>query len=297
VALKSAMPHDAPMSDRTALVAEHRMHASALHAPFRMIGNIGRYRHLLRHFISRDLKMRYHGSVLGYAWSILEPLALTVTFYILFEILSESADPHRPLNILLGILIWTFFSRLCIQGTVALQRNSGLIQRVYFPRELFHFSIAGFQLIHLVLSLFILIPMMVHYDIIPSVSILLFPASILLICMLGLGISFFTCILQTRMRDIEHIIQVGLRIGFYLTPVFYNLEMITSQRIPAAYVDAYLYANPMATYLTMARSGLTGSEMGISQHHLMVTIIGTIVLFFAGAIFFSRAERKAVKYL
>ena len=71
-----------------------------------MLQNLHAHRQLLRHFISRDMKMRYHGSILGYGWTIAEPLALTVTFYILFAILSDSVDPHRPLNILLGILGW-----------------------------------------------------------------------------------------------------------------------------------------------------------------------------------------------
>lgn len=285
------------MADSSELVSEHRAPRSVLGAPFRMLGQVRRHRNLLRHFIHRDLKMRYHGSMLGYAWSVLEPLALTITFYILFEILSQSEDSHRPLNILIGILIWTFFARICLQGTVSLQRNAALIQRIYFPREIFHFSIAGFQVIHLCLSMLILIPMLWHYRLVPDTHALLFPTAILLICMLGMGIAFFTSILQTRMRDIEHIVQIALRIGFYLTPVFYNLEMITNQRIPAQYVDAYLYANPMATYLTMVRSGLTGSDLGINGQHLAFTVSTTVGLFLVGAMYFSHAERQAVKHL
>ena len=278
-------------------VLELHAETPTLSAPFKMFQNLREYRHLLRHFISRDLKTRYHGSIIGWGWSIAEPLALTVTFYILFAILSDSTDPYRPFNILVGILAWSFFSRTLSRGTTALQRNSGLIQRIYFPREVFLFSQAGYQLVQLLLSMIVLVPLLYHYELMPSMNILLFPLAILLMGMLALGLAFFTSIIQTRVRDMEHIVTVILRIGFYLTPVFYTLDMITGSRIPAEYSDIYLYVNPMATYITMVRCAFTGDPLGISSTHLTVTISTTILIFMLGSMFFMRRERKAVKNL
>ena len=276
-------------------VLELHAETPTLSAPFKMFQNLREYRHLLRHFISRDLKTRYHGSIIGWGWSIAEPLALTVTFYILFAILSDSTDPYRPFNILIGILAWTFFSRTFSRGTTSLQRNAGLIQRIYFPREIFLFSGAGFQLVQMLLSMIVLIPLLYHYNLAPTMQILYFPVAVLLIGMLGLGLAFFTSIIQTRVRDMEHIVTVALRIGFYLTPVFYNLDMITQSRIPAEYSDIYLYVNPMATYLTMIRCAFTGESLGISNEHLAVTISSTVLIFLLGSMYFMRKERKAVK--
>ena len=278
-------------------VLELHAETPTLTAPFKMFQNLREYRQLIRHFISRDLKTRYHGSIIGWGWSIVEPLALTVTFYILFAILSDSTDPYRPFNILVGILGWTFFSRTLTRGTTALQRNSGLIQRIYFPREVFLFSQVGFQLVQMLLSMIVLIPLLYHYDLMPTQQVLYFPVAIILIGMLAVGIAFFTSIIQTKVRDMEHIVAVALRIGFYLTPVFYNLNMITGKRIPAEYVDIYLYANPLATYLTMLRCAFTGDPLGISNIHLAVTISSTILIFLLGSMFFMRRERKAVKNL
>ena len=278
-------------------VLELHAETPTLSAPVKMFRNLREYRHLVRHFISRDLKTRYHGSIVGWGWSIAEPLALTVTFYILFAILSDSTDPYRPFNILIGILAWSFFARTLSRGTTALQRNSGLIQRIYFPREIFLFSQAGYQLVQLLLSMIVLVPLLYHYKLMPSASILYFPLAILLMGMLAVGIAFFTSIIQTKVRDMEHIVTVVLRIGFYLTPVFYNLDMITGSRIPAEYSDIYLYANPMATYLTMIRSAFTGDPLGISSAHLAVTISTTVLIFLIGSMFFMRRERKAVKNL
>ena len=268
-----------------------------LSAPFSIGKNLYQYRQLLRHFISRDMKVKYHNSILGYAWSILEPLALTVTFYILFTILSDSQDPYRPLTILLGILSWSLFAKTFSAGTTSIQRNSSLIQKVYFPREIFIFSKTGFNLLQFMLSLLVIIPLLMRYELIPTEQILLLPIALIMIAILGTGLAFFTSILQTKARDVEHMVTIGLRISFYLSPVFYPLEMITKGRIPEEYASTYLILNPMATYITMIRSAFTGAPLDIPMENLMITFSSTIAIFWIGAIYFMRRERKAVKFI
>ena len=266
-------------------------------APFKIINNLYSYRELLKHFIGRDLKVRYHNSILGYGWSVLEPLALTITFYILFAILSDSVDPHRPLTILLGILSWSLFSKTLATGTVSLQRNASLIKRVYFPREIFIFSKAGYHAVQIMFSLLVIIPLLIHYELVPTKQYILLPFALVMISMLGTGLAFFTSILQTKARDIEHVVSIGLRISFYLTPVFYSLDMITGGRIPEQYAETYLLINPMATYITMIRSGVTGAPLDIPEFNLMITFITTIAIFWLGSIYFMRREREAVKFI
>ena len=266
-------------------------------APLKIFQNLYSNRQLLRHFVSRDLKVKYHNSILGYGWSILEPLALTATFYILFAILSDSTDPYRPLTILLGILSWSLFAKTFSNGTTSLQRNSSLIKRVYFPREIFLFSKAGFNMFQFMLSLLVIIPLLVQYQLIPTKQLILLPIALIMILMLGTGLSFFTSILQTKARDFEHIVTIGLRISFYLSPVFYPLDMITGGRIPAQYSEAYLIINPMATYITMIRSAFTGAPLEIPTMNLIITFCTTIVIFWLGSIYFMRKERKAVKFI
>ncbi len=268
-----------------------------LSAPFKMMRNLYDYRQLLKHFIARDLKVRYHNSILGYGWSVLEPLSLPVTFYILFAILSDSEDPYRPLTILLGILAWSMFAKTFSNGTTSIQRNRSLIQRVYFPREIFLFSKTGYNMIHFLLSLLVIIPLLINYDLVPTKQILLLPVALIMILMLGTGLAFFASILQTKARDVEHMVTIGLRISFYLSPVFYPLELITGGRIPEQYAEIYLIANPMATYITMIRSAFTGAPLDIPMMNLVITFAMTIAIFWIGSIYFMRKERKAVKYI
>ena len=268
-----------------------------LSAPFKIMQNLYSYRQLVKHFVGRDLKVRYHNSILGYGWSVLEPLALTVTFYILFAILSDSDDPFRPLTILLGILAWSLFAKTFSNGTTSIQRNNALIKRVYFPREIFIFSKSGYNLFEFMLSLLVIIPLLITYDLLPTSQILLLPVAIIMISIFATGLALFTSILQTKARDIEHMVTIGLRISFYLSPVFYPLEMITGGRIPSQYVETYLILNPMATYITMIRSAFTGAPLGIPTVNLIITFATTIVIFWLGAIYFLRRERKAVKFM
>ena len=255
-------------------------------SPVRIYRNIRKYNYLLRHLIGRDLKIRYHNSVVGYGWSVLEPLALTVTFYILFAILSDDVDPYRPLSILLGILLWSLFAKSFSLGTIALQRNAAMIKKVYFPRELFLFSKSGYQIVQLSLSLLVILPLLFHYRLVPTIMIIWLPVTIVLTSMLGLGLAFFTSIWQTKARDVEHIVTIFLRISFYLTPVFYPLKMITSGRIPSQYTDVYLFINPMATYITMIRSAFTGEPLNIPVENLYVTVGSTVAIFWLGCIYF-----------
>ena len=248
-------------------------------SPIRIYRNLRKYNYLLRHLIGRDLKIRYHNSVVGYGWSVLEPLALTVTFYILFAILSDDVDPYRPLSILLGILLWSLFAKSFSLGTIALQRNAAMIKKVYFPRELFLFSKSGYQIVQLSLSLLVILPLLFHYRLVPTTMIIWLPITIILTSMLGLGLAFFTSIWQTKARDVEHIVTIFLRISFYLTPVFYPLKMITSGRIPSQYTDVYLLINPMATYITMIRSAFTGEPLNIPVENLYVTVASTVAIF------------------
>ncbi len=267
-----------------------------LTAPLKMYQSITGYKQLVKHFISRDLKIRYHNSIIGYGWSILEPLALTFTFYILFAILSnDNSDPYRPLTILLGLLAWSLFGKTLLYCTTSLQKNASLIKSVFFPRELFLFSKVGYQIIQFSLSIIVVIPLLYVYDLVPNYRFLYLPIAILFISLFTLGVAFFTAILQTIARDVEHIVSITIRIGFYLTPVFYPLSMITGGRIPEKYSAIYLMVNPMATYITMIRSAFTGEPLGISNDSLAFTLISTILLFWIGSIYFLRNERKAVK--
>ncbi len=268
-----------------------------LGAPIMVLRNARSRQRLIRQMVSRDLRLKYHKSLLGWAWSLIEPLALTATFWLLFEILSVGNEEYRPLKILIGIMIWGLFARSWSQGTRALESNSSMIQRVAVPREIFIHSILGVATVTLLLNLIAVIPLLIWYELTPGLHLLYLPLSILMILMLSMGLSMFTSILQARWRDFTHLVNLIIRIGFYLSPVFYTLEMMKGGRIPEEYIDIYLWVNPMAVILTMAKCSFTGEPLGIDTLHLAGSFIQVMVICILGMIWFVRKERKAVKYL
>lgn len=264
-------------------------------SPIVMAKNIKENKQLLYHFVGRDLKLKYHGSILGYGWTIVEPLVMTGVFYLLFAILTTSVDPYRPMHIIIGFLSWYFFAGTITKSTSALVGKSGLIKIIYFPRELFIAGIVSFEAVTLLLSLLIVIPMAYYYELEFSWRVILLPASILGMGLLASGIGFFTSILQARIRDVQHIVGLVLKTSFFLSPAFWTLDNV--QRVPEEYLEIYLYANPMAVYMTMARSAFNGQPTGVSDEHIISAFVVSALIFYIGAIFFMRNESQAVKYL
>ena len=271
--------------------------AKKVFPPFVLPAISWRFRGLIRGMVSRELRMKYHKSILGWVWAMMEPLALTLTFLLIYEIMATDPAPYRPLSIMIGILFWSFFALSLKRGTVFLESNVRLIQKVSLPKEIFLLSACGFAISTLLLNLLSLIPFLAYYELKPSPEMLLLPLVILGIATLALGISMITSILHTKLRDTGQIVNVSTRVGFYFTPVFYTIDMIADSRIPAEYVSVYLIANPMAVFLSISRTLIMGTPLGISTDYILVALIETLAIFIIGSYYYQAKQDQAVKYL
>lgn len=266
-------------------------------APFIFPILVWKRRSLLSRMVSRDLRQKYHKSILGGIWAILEPLALTITFLFLHEIMSSGSALYRPLNIMIGILFWSLFTQLVNNGTRFLENNASYIQKMAIPREIFLLSTCGFSVATLLLNMLALIPLAIYYELIPTEKIIMMPITILLIVLYGLGIVMFTSILQVKWRDTGQIVSVTTRVGFYFTPVFYTIDMLTKSRIPAEFLAIYFVVNPMSVFLSMARTSITNQPIGIEPMFIIIAATQAVVLFVLGSYWFQKKQNKAVKYL
>ena len=259
--------------------------------PLRMMKNAWRRKNLIRNLISRDFKVTYHGHFLGYLWSLLEPLALTGIFFLVFIILRGSTDTLLPLRIMIGILIFNSFAKTLNSCTNCLVQNSSLIQQVYFPREIFPLSIGGFRFISLCLSMLIVIPYMVYESIAPTGLVFLLPISMICSVLLGQGLGMMASIIQVRLRDLKQVIDLIVRAGFFLSGVFFGAEII-----PPEYLQLYFY-NPVAVLIEMARAAVIG-DLGVLYSSAMIrSVFLSIIIYFFGTAVFVRFEKKAVKFL
>jgi len=241
--------------------------------------------------ISKDLKLAYHGTFLGYAWTLLEPIFLTLIFYVLFHILRGGADEFLALKVMLGILFYTCFSRTVSSCTNSLVANTSLINQVYFPREIFHVSIIGYQLLRLLMSLFVIIPMMFWWKIAPTPYMMLLLLASLGVSMLALGLGFITSVIQVRVRDLSQFVSIILRAGFFLSGVFYGAE-----HVPEEWLDLHLL-NPVATNIELARSAVLGDMGALSLKHISVSLVSSFVVLLLGMSIFKKYEARVVKFL
>jgi len=264
---------------------------SLLSTPVVMSSNLYKQRNLVKNLVSRDFKVNYHGHFLGYFWSLLEPLALTGIFVLVFIILRGQSDTLLPLKIMIGILIFNSFAKTLSNCTTCLIQNSSLIKQVYFPREVFPTAISVFRLTTLCLSMMIIIPYMVYEDIMPTKLIVLLPLAMLACTLLGQGFGMIAAVIQVRIRDLKQVIDLIVRAGFFLSGVFFGAEII-----PIEYLDIYLL-NPVAVYIEMARGGVLGDWGVLNAWIVFRSVLISIFFFFFGSYIFMRYERKAVKYI
>ena len=257
----------------------------------RLFQNAFRHHFVLRNFVSRDLKVKYRGTLFGYLWSLLEPLSLVLIYYFVFVVIARRGGPDYPLIVVLGILPYTYFSSVVTGGSTALTQNRGLIRRVYLPRELFILGHAGSQTVVLFLSLGAVVPFLIAYGTYPGWRILYLLPAIAMIGITGTGLALVLSCANVLYRDVGYVLRVVLRLGFYGSPVIYPIELVPDRLLE-------LYAlNPMAVYLTMVRSAFTNQPLAMGFGHVIWALAFSLVSFAVGAQLFQRWQARAVRYL
>lgn len=207
-------------------------------------------RALLSELVRTDFKLRYQGSALGYAWSLLRPLLLFGILYVIFALVLKSGNgiSHFPVYLLLGIVLWTFFTDMTQQSLGSIVGRGDLIRKIRIPRWIIVFSSSLSALINLGLNLVVVAVAMIinHVDIMSTIVLL--PFLLLEIYIFALGLSLFLSAAFVKFRDVTYIWEVLLQAGFYLTPILYAMSLI-----PKVAYQKILLLNPMAQAIQDAR--------------------------------------------
>lgn len=256
-----------------------------------MLRVIQENQYVLENFIKRDLKVKYRGTLLGYLWSLLEPLSLVGIYYFLFDVIARVDEPGYALIVILGVLPYNLFGGIVNAGAVALTANAALIRRVYIPREVFVYAHVGSNIIVFVLSMFAVVPFLFVYDVVPGWRIVFFPLAAVLIILFATGIAFFAACVNVLYRDVGYVIRVVLRLLFYGSPLIYPIS-----RVPADFLGIYLL-NPLSVYISMGRSAIMNQPFPFDVAYVAYGVVMAFVTFAGGAYYFTRYEKKAVKFL
>ena len=262
-----------------------------LGSPYTVFNRIREHRRLVKHLIFRDLKVTYHGTFIGWGWTMVEPLALTAVYWLVFSLLRGNDDPVFVLEILLGVLIYGMFSRTLSRTTTSVVGNSGLIKQVAVPREVFLWSIGGFQSLRFVLSSIILPPLLLIWGIELNWTLLCIPLLVIGVQSLALGLGMIFSILHIHVRDTSHVVSILTTAGFFLSGVFFGMK-----HIDPAYHDIFAL-NPVAVYIELGRALTTGNFEILQTSYIVQTLIFSFVSLLIGCIVFVRHEAQAVKLL
>ena len=209
---------------------------------------------LLRELVVTDFKLRYQGSVLGYLWSLLKPLLLFTILYVIFvkflRFDKGSGIDHFSVYLLLGVVLWSFFTEATSQGMSAIVGRGDLIRKINFPKYIIVISGTLSALINLILNLVVVSFFIVFNGVSLHTSLFLFPLNILELYVFSLAVAFLLAALYVKYRDISHIWEVFLQGAFYATPILYSVGMVIAYSEFAAKV---LLLNPVAQIIQDAR--------------------------------------------
>jgi ABC-type polysaccharide/polyol phosphate export permease len=187
-----------------------------------------RYRELFANLFRRDFQAKYRGSVLGLAWSVVNPLALMAVYLLVFGVLFQKNKtiPHYPLYLLAGLACWIFFATSLQAGARSLVDNADLVKKVRFPRQLVPFSVVATQFVTFVVMLVILI--VLSLVLVPggrATVWLAIPLAALFACFV-VGVSLLVACLNVLFRDIEHLLAAGLFPWFFVTPILWSFASL-----------------------------------------------------------------------
>ncbi|MDD5447678.1 MAG: ABC transporter permease [Actinomycetota bacterium] len=250
---------------------------------------------LLRNMITKELKVKYKSSVLGFLWSFINPLVMLIVFSIVFSIFTRGGDIQwYAVYLMSALLPWNFFVGSLMQATSSVVANAGLVKKIYFPREILPISAVGANLVHFLLqsAVFFVFLLIIGWHF--SILVLLFPLVTLLECTFLLGLAFFLSAADVYLRDTQHFVEVLTMAWFWITPIVYPISLVRD-----AFPDMlkFYLANPMANialiwqYIIYNPKHYAPHAAYISRWGILGTVLVSIALLIGGYIFFVRKER------
>ncbi len=228
-----------------------------------------RNRILLSELVATDFKLRYQGSVLGYLWSVLKPLSMFGVLYLVFAVVLQIGKgiDHYPVYLLLGVILWNFFSETTNQGKAAIVSRGSLIRKISFPKYIIVVASSISALINLVINLCVVTLFAVINGVQITSLIIFLPLIILELYIFSLAVAFFLSAANVKFRDIGHLWEIFLQAAFYATPIIYPLNLVFEKSEFMA--SLMIVINPMAQIIQDARFVVVNQEQTLTLYRLL----------------------------
>ena len=247
-----------------------------------------KFKGILFNFAISDLKIRYKNSILGILWSLIEPLLMLGVLFFVFSTMFKFEIENFPIYLLLGIICYNFFKNGTTFALNSLTNRSSLMTQIYFPRSIPGISSGVTAAIMLILELVVLGIFMVVLEFTPPITILILPLILALEFLLILGISLPLSVLNVKFKDTEFIWMVVVHAGFFLTPIFYQFDMLPDN------IQSILQFSPVVQIVTMAHHVVLYGVLP-SINSILYAVGSTSVIMIIGYLIFRKYQSRIVE--
>lgn len=264
-------------------------------------------RELLVNLTLRELRSKYKRSVLGWAWSLANPLASMLIFTIVFAVFLKVEPPvgnpsglhNFALFLLCGLLPWNFFANSVSGSIGVIIGNASLVKKVYFPRSLLVFASVGSATVSFLIELAVLgVALLIAGSfVLPWVPVLLVLLAIMVVFVSGVSLIFSAA--NVYLRDVQHLVGVALQVWFYATPVVYPISLVPEHlelagwSVPVRFLYGF---NPLVRFVEAIRDTIYDRRFPAFGDFSYLLAVSAFV-FVAGLAVFSRLERRMAEEL
>ncbi len=255
------------------------------------IKNIWRFKDMIFELTHRELRGKYKGSVLGFLWTYINPLAQIIVYAFFFSHILRNGIERFYLYLIVGMFPWNAFTGGVMQGLTSIRGQGDLVKKVYFPRQVLPLVYVTVNFINMLISFIIIygILLISGWEIRMNLQVWLIPA-IIIEYIFTMGLALMLSAVEVYFRDIEHIMSVLLMIWMYLTPLFYNVETVSEE------LRRFFYLNPMLYIVGMFQQILYYKTVPKASYTIggMVAAVVSLII---GWIVFDRLEKRFAEEL
>lgn len=264
-------------------------------------------RELVANLTLRELRAKYKRSLLGWAWSLLNPLATMLIFTLVFRFFLKIEPPRGEPSglknfgfyLMCGLLGWNYLTAGVMGSIGTLIGNANLVKKTYFPRELLVGSLVASSLVSFLIEVGLLALALMFFGnmVLPFLPVTLLLVVLLTLFASGLGLAF--SVLNVYFRDVEHLVNIMFQVWFYLTPIVYPIDLVPPHAVMFGYsvpARAILELNPMVGFVESFRDLLYDLRMP-PLATLAYLVVTSVVVFGAGLYLFGRLEGRLAEEL
>lgn len=270
--------------------SESNPHPKTMSPNFLQTRQIPHNLRIIKELVIADFKLRYQNTFLGYFWTLIKPLLLFGVIYLVFSVFMRYPVENYAIYLLLGVLIWNFFSEATLIGMNTFLNKREIVTKIYFSRSALIFASTISSLITLLLNMIIFFVFLGFSGVVLGYEAFFFLIYLVEMYLIATGVTFFLAALYIHFRDLQHIWEIALQIGFWLTPIIYPITIV-----PFEY-HSLIFLNPWARIIEYSRDIFI-------RHHIpslylnAILAIGTVVLFVLGYAIFKTQESKIAEKL